>query len=336
MKFLFLFFLALIINLIFINTYKYFRIKKITQDHDTHLIDTPRLGGISLILSFILYLIYSGQIEILKIVLISMIAIFPAIFEDFRINISPFLRLVLILICSLIIITNINILPTFEINFLNKILNNYVFQVLFFTFSLSVLTNGQNIIDGTNGLSALTSISIFASILILGYHLNNTQLIENCFVIIILIISFLCFNFPFGKIFLGDSGSYFLGIVSGYFIIDIFGANKNLSSWIACIIIFYPVFEVIFSYFRKIILGRSPFYPDHDHLHLLLFSLLRKKGNNAKFSNPMVTLILSIIWLPPCLLFTISIYNQSLIYFSFALLIFTYLICYLLIKRSFK
>jgi UDP-N-acetylmuramyl pentapeptide phosphotransferase/UDP-N-acetylglucosamine-1-phosphate transferase len=83
---------------------------------------------------------------------------------------------------------------------------------------------------------------------------------------------FFVLNFPKGLIFLGDTGSYFLGYAVGVLSIILAGAKNTLvSPWVPMVVMFYPVWETIFSAFRRLKEGRSPFYPDKEHLHFLLF-----------------------------------------------------------------
>ena len=123
---------------------------------------------------------------------------------------------------------------------------------------MTTIINGQNIIDGTNGLSADCTFN-FWKYLFLGIYLDDLYVLKTSAVIIILIIGFLFFNYPLGKIFLGDTGSYFLGLMSSYLIIDIFAKYQELSSWSAVVIFIYPLLEVSTSYFRRILNKKSPF-----------------------------------------------------------------------------
>ena len=88
---------------------------------------------------------------------------------------------------------------------------------------------------------------------------------------IIILLSFLLFNFPKAKIFLGDSGAYLFGSLAALNAIITNNLNPNYSSFFFCILLFYLFFEVFFSFFRKIIQKKSPIHPDNKHLHMLTF-----------------------------------------------------------------
>jgi UDP-N-acetylmuramyl pentapeptide phosphotransferase/UDP-N-acetylglucosamine-1-phosphate transferase len=223
---------------------------------------------------------------------------------------------------------NIDQLPQFEFGYLNLLFNNYIFQIIFFTAAITTIINGQNIIDGTNGLSALTSMTIFASLWYTGFLVEDYNLMSISFTILLLLISFIIFNYPYGKIFLGDTGSYFLGLLAAYMTIQTFANNPELPSWSAVIILFYPTLEVVFSYFRKISQHKSPFLPDNQHLHLKIYHLLSKDSPQRRLYNALVAPFLSIIWLTPLTLLPLSFNFPHLSMIVLLALIIIYLFFY--------
>ena len=83
--------------------------------------------------------------------------------------------------------------------------------------------------------------------------MNNQNLEFSILLIsqIIILLSFLLFNFPSAKIFLGDSGAYVFGALTGLNTIITNNLNPNISSFFFCTLLFYLFFEVFFSFFRK-------------------------------------------------------------------------------------
>ena len=81
----------------------------------------------------------------------------------------------------------------------------------------------------------------------------------------------------FNKIYLGDNGSYFLGFVYSYLLIYIYLNNQYLSPFFIILLLWYPAFENLFSLIRKLNIKKSPFKPDQNHLHQLLFFFLKRK-----------------------------------------------------------
>lgn len=301
-----LFFIAILLNYLLLKINFYLDIKAYSQIQDIHEGSPPRLGGLVIYLLFIGY-IFLFENNLIILFLSSLFFMIPAFLEDLRIFIKPLFRLIAIIITCGFIILNITDLPQFDFGSLNILFNNKIFQIIFFSLAMAAVINGQNIIDGTNGLSALTSLSIFASILYLGFLLNDQGIVKVSSIIIILIIAFLLFNYPFGKLFLGDGGSYFLGFLSSYLVIDIFSRYPDLPTWSAVCILFYPTLEVIFSYFRKILQRKSPFLPDNLHLHLKIFYLISHQKTNTRLYNALVAPFLGVVWLSPLALLPFSL-----------------------------
>jgi len=307
-----------------------FKNTKSNQIQDIHRGFVSRFGGLVIFLCSG-FCIFFNFPEYQIFLLFSFFIVLPALIEDLGITIKPLIRLLLILSGSFLIIINFDQLPQFEFGYLNLIFNNHIFQIIFFTLAMTTVINGQNIIDGTNGLSALTSITIFASLWYTGFILEDDNLISISLSIVLVLISFLLLNFPFGKIFLGDMGSYFLGLLAAYLTIQTFANNPQLPSWSAVIILFYPTLEVVFSYFRKIANHQSPFMPDNQHLHLKIYYLLSNNNPRRRLYNALVAPFLSIIWLTPLTLLPLSFSLPHLSMIVLITLIIIYLFFYLAI-----
>jgi UDP-N-acetylmuramyl pentapeptide phosphotransferase/UDP-N-acetylglucosamine-1-phosphate transferase len=123
-----------------------------------------------------------------------------------------------------------------------------------------------------------------------------------------------------------------LGFLLITMLIIFYGRHPELSNWGVAVITFYFAFEVIFSFFRKIIQKKSPLNPDNAHLHLLLFNYFIKKYSK-KLSNPLTCLSLFIIYLQP--IFYISFFSAQKIWMALALIIscLIYLSLYILLYK---
>ena len=331
---IFCFLIAIFANyLIMLHSHRIISFK--TQKQNIHIGLTPPLGGISIIALFYFYNFTFDKIDFdIFFYLSSCLIIIPAIFEDFGIETKPILRLLLIFIGSFFLILNTSHLPEFNFDNLNVIFNNKYFQIIFFTVALATVINGQNLIDGTNGLSGFTALVIFICIGYLGYLKNNNELLTLSLLICSLIVAFLIFNYPFGKIFMGDSGCYFIGLLSGYSVIKIFATYPELPTWSAAIILFYPAIEVVFSYFRKIMTGVSPFKADKNHLHLKIFFLISANSKRYLLCNSLVAPILGLMWISPLILLPISlVLPHTAVLILFVLIVF-YIVIYFNIPNN--
>jgi UDP-N-acetylmuramyl pentapeptide phosphotransferase/UDP-N-acetylglucosamine-1-phosphate transferase len=89
------------------------------------------------------------------------------------------------------------------------------------------------------------------------------------------IIGFLIWNYPFASIFLGDGGAYFIGFMMAELAVLLIARHPNISAWYAAVVTLYPVFETVFSiYRRRIVRGCAAGQPDGIHLHTLIFRRL--------------------------------------------------------------
>jgi UDP-GlcNAc:undecaprenyl-phosphate/decaprenyl-phosphate GlcNAc-1-phosphate transferase len=92
-------------------------------------------------------------------------------------------------------------------------------------------------------------------------------------------------NFPHGRMFLGDSGAYLLGTVIGFLLAVLVAKHPDVSPMFAAVLLVYPVWETLFSIYRKKFLrGQSPMEPDGIHLHMLFYKRL-VRSNSAKLSG---------------------------------------------------
>lgn len=245
-----------------------------------HLGDIPRAGGISIFVSFSLALLGKGFekafiSEIFEpinygflLFLIPLICVFlSGILEDFSNSLTPKMRLLLqtfgvsvaILIFNCVVI-NIG----FEIP--------YIVGLILSIFGIVGVINAINIIDGFNGLAGGVSIMILISIAIVSYLTNDESVFYISLALTGSLCGFMLLNFPMGKIFLGDGGAYLSGFVIAFLLIMLTQRNDEISVWYALCVIIYPVFEVLFSiYRRKFIRGTSPTAPDRIHFHTLLY-----------------------------------------------------------------
>ena len=143
-------------------------------------------------------------------------------------------------------------------------------------------SNAWNFIDGVNGLSS--GIAFFV-MLALSKLANDIGMLAHSNFLIILsfaVLGFWMVNVLTGKIFLGDAGSYTLGMIIAWFGIVISSKNESISSWSIFFLIIYVAYEFIFSVLRRILSKKSPFQADNLHLHSLVYRLLLKKLVFAK------------------------------------------------------
>jgi UDP-N-acetylmuramyl pentapeptide phosphotransferase/UDP-N-acetylglucosamine-1-phosphate transferase len=132
-----------------------------------------------------------------------------------------------------------------------------------------------NIIDGYNGLASSYALVVLLAILVVAGKVHDIKLMYTTVGAITATLGFFVLNFPSGRIFLGDSGAYLLGTVIAFLLTILVNRNPDVSPMFAAVLLVYPVWETLFSIYRKKFLrGMSPMQPDGMHLHMLLYKRL--------------------------------------------------------------
>ena len=268
----------------------------------------PLTGGFFIIIVSLLVLFEENNFFLISIILIFSLGLF----SDINKIISPNKRLLLqvMIVLFLIIFTNMEINST-RVIILDKILENNIFNVFFVSFCMLVLINGTNFIDGLNGLSlgyyfivtiALLNNNFYYSNLLQG----NELLYLSCYLFIFLILN------QSNLFFIGDSGSYSLGLIFSFLLINIYTVNSNISPFYIILLVWYPCFELLFSILRKFNINFSPAKPDIRHLHQLVYNLIKNRYNFSKLKSNNISSILILLFNSfSIFLGSVDIYNSQ-------------------------
>ena len=338
--------LIILINFFFINNYNLFFLKK-SIDNDFkkpqafHSKSTPRIGGFLIFFSLNIFSFFflRNFSFIYSIFFLSNLFFLLGFLSDINFSKKPSLRLLFMLVFSfsIIYILNIVILNT-ELTFLNKLISsNKIFSSLFVCFCLLFIVNGCNFIDGFNGLLTIHLIIILSILYFINSQNNNIEYIKYLiFFLIIVCLSLLPYNFPKAKIFLGDSGAYFLGSLVSLIVIEMSNLNPKISPFFFTSLLFYIFFEVFFSFFRKILFNKSsPLNPDKEHLHMIFYKFIFLKIKNSVKANYLTGFIINIyyLFLITPLLFN---YNNGVfckIYFLFLVIVYLFSYLFFMLRK---
>ena len=334
-------FLSVFLNYLVIRFKDFF--SRIGNEIDTiqriHHQYTPPLGGVIIFLVFYLYLrtFNSNSFFLhLSIFLPGLLIIIVSVIEDLFAIIKPSLRFITLFFSSFIFIYFYQEqLPILDVPYISIFFNKFVWiEMLFYSLGLTALANGFNMIDGMNGLAGFNGLSILigiASVLLINnqFDLFSKEII----MLMILLMIFLFFNFPFGKIFLGDAGAYWIGWFLGVMIIYMY-SNNDLNTWGAVLLIFYPLFEVIFSTLRKLIQNKNPLLPDAKHLHLKLYYTIKGPVQRSQQFNSFTTLCLMPLWFLPNLMIIWTFFYSHLSFIAIGLMSLIYIYFYYVIPEK--
>ena len=159
------------------------------------------------------------------------------------------------------------------------ILNVYWISIVFTAFATGGVANAINIIDGLNGLASSTLIVAFWALATIAVSVGDIPVVWLCCIMGSAVFGFFLLNWPYGRIFLGDGGSYFCGFTLAWACVLLVERNHSVSPFACLLICILPITEVLFSVYRRWSRNTSPGMPDRLHLHSLLnrrvFQLMR-------------------------------------------------------------
>lgn len=133
------------------------------------------------------------------------------------------------------------------------------------------LAHAMNIIDGYHGLCAGVGVLALLGLAAVAHRVGDLQLASVGFAAAGAYCGFLLFNYPSGRIFLGDGGAYLLGTTLAILSAQLVGRHAEVSPWFPLVLVVYPVWETLFSMLRRPAFHGAPIgAPDARHLHSLV------------------------------------------------------------------
>lgn len=280
-----------------------------------HVHPTPRIGGISVFLGALAgYVCIPAQSQNLlgPLLLASMPAFVFGLTEDLTKIVSVRTRLLATMACGVIgyFLTGFS-LTDVNVPGVDYLLGFGVVSVMFTAFAVAGVANAINIIDGMNGLASGVVLIILGSFALMSHSLGDVALMQTCIVLGAAVIGFMLLNWPFGKIFLGDGGAYFLGFSVAWTAVLLLWRHPQVSAWAPLLICGFPVLEVLFSIKRRWGRGQSVGAPDRLHLHCLLKRRLVRRllpGSTILTRNSITG---TIMWLVGMLPASIALHYQT-------------------------
>lgn len=240
-----------------------------------HTAPTPRVGGVAIVLGAACAYLAAppGYFHGLfwPLLLASIPAFLFGLMEDLTKRVSVRTRLLATMASGIAgwLITGLSITDV-NVWGLDYLLSFTLVSVVFTAFAVGGVANAINIIDGFNGLSGGTVIIALAGLASISLQAQDYEVARLCGVLALVTLGFLLVNWPWGKLFLGDGGAYFLGFALAWLSVLILSRNPEVSAWAPMLACGYPILEVGFSIWRRKKRHMSPGDPDRLHLHSLV------------------------------------------------------------------
>ena len=133
------------------------------------------------------------------------------------------------------------------------------------------LPHAFNIIDGYNGLAGMVAIIVCLALAHVALQVGDRALAALLVSTAAATGGFLVWNYPRGVLFAGDGGAYIWGTVIALASISLVQRNVEVSPWFPVLLLIYPVWETLFSIYRKMARGDSPGMADALHFHQLIY-----------------------------------------------------------------
>lgn len=256
-----------------------------------HARPVPRIGGLGIVLA----LAASGVAAFfrdskgvgvpLALLLGSAAPAFMAGFiEDLTKRVSPRERLLATMISAIVAAYLLDArIVRIDVSFLDMALAIPLISGIITVLAVAGVANAINIIDGFNGLASMVAMMMFVSLAYVAFQVGDPLIITVSFAMIGAILGFFIWNFPAGHIFLGDGGAYFIGFMLAECGILLVLRNSHVSAWYPVLMLIYPIFETLFSIYRRRVLKGVPAgYPDGVHLHTLIYQRLMRWAVGSK------------------------------------------------------
>ncbi|ANA34116.1 Undecaprenyl-phosphate alpha-N-acetylglucosaminyl 1-phosphate transferase [Ralstonia mannitolilytica] len=284
-----------------------------------HTRPVPRIGGSGIAVALVLNGIalwmanaYQFQ-EYAMLIGASIPAFLGGLIEDLTKRVSARDRLIATVVAALLAVWLLNARITLiDIPGFGSFAVPYYLSIVLTALAVAGLANAINIIDGFNGLAAIVATMMFLSLALVAFHVGDVFVLSCALVMAGAILGFFLWNFPGGHIFLGDGGAYLIGFMLGELAVLLTMRHVEVSAWYPVLMFIYPIFETLFSIYRKQCLrGISPGIPDGIHLHMLIYKRLmrwvvgsqeeRHRLRRNSFTSPYLWLLSLLAVLPATL-----------------------------------
>ncbi len=251
----------------------------------SHSVSTPSLGGIGIFVGTLFSILlwtpfkYFGDLQY---ILCAFIIIFLLGTKDDLDPVQPKKKFLIQLFATAILVffANIRISSLYGVFGIETL--SFAASCILSIFIIIVIINAFNLIDGINGLSGSIGILMAVTFGTWFFLVDRIELASVAFALVGSILAFLYYNVTPAKIFMGDTGSLFLGIVAAILAISFIEYHKEIidskyafqsAPAIAVGILILPLFDTLRLVVTRILSGKSPFKADRNHIHHLLLDL---------------------------------------------------------------
>lgn len=253
----------------------------LTKPQATHSRATPRVGGLAILAGSFAGLMVLGPSNMTltwlwPVLFLAAMPVFVAgLVEDITKDVGSLKRLLAAFLSAAIAWWLLGGVSRVGVAWADWILAYWPVSLFFTMVAVGGCTHALNIIDGMNGLAGMIATLMALSLALVAWQVQDYPIFLIATSLASATLGFLVWNFPFGRVFLGDGGAYFLGFMLAELAVQLVVRNPSVSPFYALAVLFYPVFETLFSIWRRRFKRGVPVdQPDALHLHQLVFRRL--------------------------------------------------------------
>ncbi len=233
----------------------------------------PRVGGIAMVAGTIISIAILAEFDQQLItILVGFAVIWGFGLWDDKCDLNYKIKFLGQLLAVIIVVTWGDVIVR-NVPFLDMDMPDYL-AIPFTIFALVGITNAINLSDGLDGLAGGTSLISISMIALLAYDAGGDLVVLICMAVAGSILGFLRHNTYPARLFMGDTGSQFLGFSLGILVIILSQTvNPAMSPVVALFILGLPILDTFAVMSQRIYEKRSPFSPDKNHIHHKLLEL---------------------------------------------------------------
>jgi UDP-N-acetylmuramyl pentapeptide phosphotransferase/UDP-N-acetylglucosamine-1-phosphate transferase len=288
-----------------------------------HVDPTPRVGGLALASGIaagaVVEMILTKEFGVLPwLLLCASPALIWGLIEDVSKRGASLVRLFITALASTIsfIVLDARITQV-DVPVIDQMLYFHFFSFAFTVVAVTGVAHAINVIDGLNGLAGFASFVAAAGLAVVALLTDDFVVLSGASALAAVVFGFLIVNFPRGKIFLGDGGAYLIGLLLAQLSVLLVHRNSEVSPWFPLLLLAYPVWETLFSMYRRHARGKSTGQADALHLHTLIYHrIVRWRGHQASAADYATrnSVASALLWLAPavCSALAVFLWDSSL------------------------
>ena len=244
-----------------------------------HKRPTPRLGGLAIFGGFLIAAVLTGQLTPQRLWILAGAAVIVVlgIFDDRNALSAKFKFVIQILAAAIPVVFGDLRIAMFTNPFLfsdSLYWNLGALSIPITILWIVAITNAVNLIDGLDGLAVGVSSIASMTMLAVALFIGETEIAVILAALAGACVGFMPYNLNPASIFMGDTGSTFLGYMLATLSIQgLFKVYALISFAVPFLILGLPIFDTAFAILRRVLSGRSPLSPDRGHVHHRLIDM---------------------------------------------------------------